>query len=76
MKMIFNSEKFSEDVRMKMYKEWYHQKRRIGLREFGEQIGISAATLSRIERGNVPDVETFFKICKWLKSPMSRFINL
>jgi transcriptional regulator with XRE-family HTH domain len=37
-----------------------------GIRKIAEQIGISAATLSRVERGNVPDLETFRKICEWL----------
>lgn len=36
--------------------------------------GVSAATLSRIEQGKLPDVETFIKICKWLKVPTDTFI--
>jgi transcriptional regulator with XRE-family HTH domain len=39
----------------------------IGIRETAKQIGISSATLSRVERGNLPDLETFKKICRWLK---------
>lgn len=27
---------------------------------------MSPATLSRVERGHLPDLETFGKICKWL----------
>ena len=38
-----------------------------GIREVAQEIGISPATLSRIERGKVPDLETFRKICAWLK---------
>ncbi len=38
-----------------------------GIRETARVIGISPATLSRVERGNVPDLTTFGKICKWLK---------
>lgn len=30
------------------------------------EIGVSAATLSRVERGHLPDLETFRKICRWL----------
>src|SRR5438552_12957068 len=37
-----------------------------GIREVAAEIGISAATLSRVERGHLPDLETFKKICKWL----------
>lgn len=32
-----------------------------------DEIGISPATLSRVERGRLPDLETFSKICQWLK---------
>lgn len=38
-----------------------------GLRDTAIDIGdISASTLSRIEQGKLPDLDTFFKICKWL----------
>jgi transcriptional regulator with XRE-family HTH domain len=37
-----------------------------GVRTAAKEIGISAATLSRVERGFLPDLETFRKICKWL----------
>jgi transcriptional regulator with XRE-family HTH domain len=38
-----------------------------GIREVSKEIGVSPATLSRVERGHLPDLETFGKICKWLK---------
>lgn len=38
-----------------------------GIREIAQEIGISPATLSRVERGYLPDIETFKKICQWLK---------
>ena len=38
-----------------------------GVRKFAREIGISAATLSRIERGKLPDIETFGKLCSVLK---------
>ena len=38
-----------------------------GVREVAQDIGISAATLSRVERGLMPDLETFGKISRWLK---------
>jgi transcriptional regulator with XRE-family HTH domain len=47
-----------------------------GLRKTAGDIGgISAPTLSRIEKGNVPDVDTFIKICNWLDVPTDTFIN-
>jgi transcriptional regulator with XRE-family HTH domain len=36
------------------------------LRESARTIGISPATLMRVESGRVPDVETFGKLCIWL----------
>ena len=38
-----------------------------GIREFAREIGISPATLSRIENGKLPDLETFSKICSYLR---------
>lgn len=46
-----------------------------GLRAIADEIGgVSAATLSRIEQGKIPDVDTFIKICKWLDVTTDTFI--
>jgi transcriptional regulator with XRE-family HTH domain len=46
-----------------------------GLRAISDEIGgVSSATLSRIEQGKVPDVDTFVKICQWLEVPTDTFI--
>ncbi|CAD0000756.1 MULTISPECIES: helix-turn-helix domain-containing protein [Flavobacterium] len=46
-----------------------------GLRAVAEEIGnVSAATLSRIEQGKIPDVDTFISICNWLKVTTDTFI--
>ena len=37
-----------------------------GIRDVAQEIGISPATLSRVERGYLSDLETFGKICRWL----------
>jgi DNA-binding Xre family transcriptional regulator len=37
-----------------------------GIREFAKKLGISPATLSRVENGKLPDLETFSKICEKL----------
>lgn len=37
-----------------------------GIRATAATIGISPATLSRIENGHLPDLETFRRICEWL----------
>lgn len=46
-----------------------------GLRAVAVEIGgVSAATLSRIEQGKIPDVDTFIRICKWLDVTTDTFI--
>lgn len=37
-----------------------------GVREVAREIGISHATLSRVESGHLPDLENYQKICTWL----------
>lgn len=48
----------------------------MGVRELGEIVGCSAATISRIERGNItPTVPDFLFICYWFDlSPMEYFL--
>jgi transcriptional regulator with XRE-family HTH domain len=46
-----------------------------GLRDTATEIGdVSSATLSRVEQGNLPDVETFIRLCKWLGVSTDTFI--
>ncbi|HAO09291.1 MAG TPA: XRE family transcriptional regulator [Chryseobacterium sp.] len=46
-----------------------------GLRTVAQEIGgVSFATLSRLEQGKVPDVDTFIRICKWLDVTTDTFI--
>ncbi len=42
-----------------------------GLRAAAAEIGISSATLSRVEHGHLPDLENFRKICDWLEIEVS-----
>lgn len=68
MKSTLNTELFSSMIKTKRGKK--------GLRDTAEEIGnISAATLSRIEQGNLPDVETFIRLCKWLDVSSEIFIT-
>lgn len=44
------------------------------LKEVADEIGdISASTLSRIENGKLPDLNTYMKICRWLGESSDRF---
>lgn len=47
----------------------------MGIREAAKLVGISAATLSRVENGNVTDLETFRKICTWLEVDPGSFLG-
>ncbi len=46
-----------------------------GLRAIATELGISASTLSRIERGHTPDIETFARLCQWLEVSMDSLFN-
>jgi transcriptional regulator with XRE-family HTH domain len=64
----FNSKKFSSTLAM------FASGR--PLREMSREIGgVSASTLSRISRGERPDIETFGRICRWLRVPEGVFFD-
>lgn len=46
------------------------------MRETATEIGISAATLLRVESGRIPDVVTFGKLCQWLGLDPSSFLGI
>ncbi len=47
-----------------------------GLREAAvEAGGISPSTLSRVENGKAPDMDTFLLLCDWLKVPPNEFFS-
>lgn len=47
-----------------------------GVREVAAEIGVSPATLSRVESGKLPDLLTFKKICSWLKVDPAKILEL
>ena len=48
---------------------------RMGMRKCAKKIGISAATLSRIENGKLPDILTLEKILKWLNEKPNKYFK-
>ncbi len=46
-----------------------------GIREVAREIGISSATLSRVENGRLPNIEAFRKICDWLQVDMGEIFG-
>ena len=54
------------------------RERKIGLRDAAKESGVSASTLSRLERGiftKMPDTETLSSLCHWLGTSLSALIN-
>lgn len=47
----------------------------MGVRAAAGEIGISPATLSRIENGRIPDLETLKKVCVWLQVDPARYLG-
>lgn len=43
------------------------------LEGFGE---VSPSTLSRVENGRAPDMETFLRLCDWLQVPAAQLIEV
>jgi|SRR3954464_910403 transcriptional regulator with XRE-family HTH domain len=64
---VFNVQRFAAHVRTKRGDR--------PLRKIAGEIGkVSASTLSRIERGAMPDIETFPLICDWLEVYAHEFL--
>ena len=49
---------------------------KLGLRATATKIGVSPATLSRVEQGYLPDLANFTKICRWLALDPSEILGL
>ncbi len=47
----------------------------VGVRNAAREAGVSPATLSRIENGHTPDMETFEKICAWIGADPRQFLQ-
>lgn len=46
-----------------------------GVRAAARDAGVSPATLSRIENGHVPDIETFERLCRWMGADPGEFLD-
>ncbi len=47
----------------------------LGLREVASATGVSAATLSRLEHGEIPDMDTFLALLDWTGWPARAFLR-
>lgn len=48
----------------------------MGIRAAAKEIEISPTTLSRIERGHIPDLATLNKVCEWLGADAAKFTGI
>lgn len=48
---------------------------KLSLRALATQTGVSASSLSRIENHEIPDIETFGKLCGWLQISPAYFFS-
>lgn len=68
--ILYDSESLKKDLRLKRIIEL-----ELSMDACSKEIGVSKATLSRVENGNMPDLLTFFKIIRWLNSDPSIYIK-
>ena len=47
----------------------------VGLRAAAEEAGVSFNTLARVEKGHVPDIETFSRIARWVGRSAADFLE-
>lgn len=67
MKIIFDFEGFRKDIRVKRLIE-----KEENLTKAAKKISVSRSTLWRCENGEMPDLMTYAKLCKWLNIPMEK----
>jgi transcriptional regulator with XRE-family HTH domain len=51
------------------------RQKRLSLRDLADQTGVSFNTLSRVERGHVPDLRNLRRIAEWLDVPVEMFLE-
>lgn len=53
----------------------HRSEHKLSLREASEESGVPFSTLSRIEKGRLPDLVNFRRIVEWLGVPVDDFFN-
>ncbi len=70
MKFEYDGEKLSKAVRTKRLIDM-----KVDIRKAATEIGISPATLSRIENKKTPDIVVLASVCNWISMPMDGFFH-
>lgn len=71
MKLIFDGDSFSKQVKKKRVID-----EDLDMRTLGKRLGISAATISRCENGWMPDIDAYARLCYWIGRPMNDFVKI
>lgn len=67
--MTFDIKQLAKDIKYK------RSNNNLSYRMASEQIGVSGAALCRIEKKQIPDIDTFVKIVSWLNSDSERYFK-
>jgi transcriptional regulator with XRE-family HTH domain len=51
----------------------FRTKAGLSMRDLAKLTDISASTISRIERGEKPDIDTFGQLCEWMRYDPGKF---
>jgi transcriptional regulator with XRE-family HTH domain len=51
------------------------RRQHMSLRDLADLIGVSVNTLSRVERGQMPDLKNYQRIVEWLEVPADTFLE-
>jgi transcriptional regulator with XRE-family HTH domain len=49
--------------------------RRLDNKQAAEAVGLSAGTITAIERGSLPNMQNFLRICRWIGIKPSAFLD-
>lgn len=55
--------------------KWARMKRQMTLQEFAKPLGVAASTISRIERGQSPNLTDFYLLCQHLNLETARWLT-
>lgn len=69
MRYYFDTKGFSTRIKTKRVIEM-----NVDLRTLSKKTKVSPATMSRLENGKMPEMETFLKMCHWLDALPREFI--
>jgi transcriptional regulator with XRE-family HTH domain len=64
---------FNRDLFAATLKAYLASHNNLSLREAGRRSGVSASTLSRIMTGEMPDIDSFGKLCAWIRQVPGTF---